>query len=105
METSCSRCPRRTQGRTTRPERDRTTREALDGVRRKYSVTWKENLPWAAGQILIFVLAILAATFLAIFVPSLALGVLRDPFASPWPIIGFCLSIGLILGSVGSLPR
>ena len=87
----------------TRPD-DPRSREALDGVRRKYSVTWKENLPWAAGQILIFVLAILAATFLAIFVPSLALGVLRDPFASPWPIIGFCLSIGLILGSVGSLP-
>jgi len=87
----------------TRPD-DPKSREAFDGVRRKYSVTWKENLPWTAEQILIFVLAFLAATFLAIFVPSLALGVLRDPFASPWPTIGFCLSIGLILGSVGSLP-
>src|SRR5207249_1129169 len=68
----------------TRPD-DPKSREAFDGVRRKYSVTWKENLPWTAEQILIFVLAFLAATFLAIFVPSLALGVLRHPFASPWP--------------------
>jgi oligopeptide/dipeptide ABC transporter ATP-binding protein len=86
-----------------RPD-DPVARRALDGLRRKYSVTWKENLPWTAGQALLSAGAILAATFLGVFAPSLVLAIFAEPFADPWPTIGLCVSIGLILGLVGSLP-
>src|SRR5256886_9197569 len=86
-----------------RPD-DPEARKTLDGLRRKYSVTWKESLPWTVGQALKSAGAFLAAVFLAIVAPSLLLAAVVEPFGDPWSTIGLCVSIGLILGLIGSLP-
>src|SRR2546429_2317040 len=86
-----------------RPD-DPEARKTLDGLRRKYSVTWKESLPWTVEQALKSAGAFLAAVFLAIVTPSLLLAAVVEPFGDPWSTIGLCVSIGLILGLIGSLP-
>jgi len=86
-----------------RPD-DPEARKTLDGLRRKYSVTWKESLPWTVEQALKSAGAFLAAVFLAIVAPSLLLAAVVEPFGDPWSTIGLCVSIGLILGLIGSLP-
>src|SRR5467141_303667 len=79
-------------------------RQTFDALRRKYSVTWKETLPWTPPQMILSAGAFLVASFLALFLPSLALGFFAVPFADPWTTIAFCVTIGLILGLIGTLP-
>ena len=86
-----------------RPE-DPATKRTIDGLRRKYSITWKETLRWTPSQILFLAGAIGVAFFLAFFLPALVMGLLSDPFTDSRATIGFCLATGLILGLVGTLP-
>jgi oligopeptide/dipeptide ABC transporter ATP-binding protein len=79
-------------------------RRILEALRRKYSVTWKESLPWTPRHLLVNAGAFLAASFLALFGPSIVFGVLTVPFADAWSTIALCVAMGLILGAVGSLP-
>ena len=81
---------------------DPDARRRLDALRRKYSVTWKENLPWTSRQVIVTAGAFLVAVFLALLVPSLATGFLTDPFANPWWTILYCVAIGLTLALVGT---
>ncbi|TLZ40593.1 MAG: ATP-binding cassette domain-containing protein, partial [Methanobacteriota archaeon] len=86
-----------------RPE-DPEARRTLEELRRKYSVTWKENFPWTVQERLVSMAALLGAALLGMLVPSIVLGILASPFADPWPTIGFGVAIGLIAGLVGNVP-
>jgi oligopeptide/dipeptide ABC transporter ATP-binding protein len=80
------------------------SRKAMDGLRRKYSLTWKESLRWTVPQVLILVGMIAVATALAFLLPALAMGFSAQPFAEPWAILGFGAAIGALLGGIAPLP-
>ncbi|HYM39832.1 MAG TPA: oligopeptide/dipeptide ABC transporter ATP-binding protein [Thermoplasmata archaeon] len=77
--------------------------KAVDELRRKYSLTWEENQRWTAPQVLLLGGMLTAATVLAFLLPSLAMGLSALPLSGPWPIFGFGVAIGVLLGGIGPL--
>ncbi len=76
----------------------------FDGLRRTYSLSWKEKVPWSAVQ-LIVVAAVLTAAFLTSYlVPVLVAALFQDPFANQGIVLLLSILSGLLLGLIGSAP-
>jgi len=78
--------------------------KVMDEVRRKYSITWKESIPWTWPDVLILAAMVAGGALAAFFVPAAILGLLTDPFTNSWITIGFAAAIGAILGTLASWP-
>ncbi len=77
---------------------------ALDGIRRRYSLTWKETLPWTLRQRLVLATMILAAAYLAFYVPAFVTGLFASPFQNGWTVMFYGIATGLVLGVVAAMP-
>lgn len=78
--------------------------KVMDEIRRKYSITWKESIPWTGAQI-VGIAAMVAFGALAAFIlPAAIVAFLTDPFTNSWITIGFGAAIGAILGTIASWP-
>lgn len=73
-------------------------------LRRRYSLTWKEMVPWTKRQTLTLAAFILAALLSSILLPAGILGLLTVPFVSSWITLGASLVVGFTLGAVGTMP-
>jgi oligopeptide/dipeptide ABC transporter ATP-binding protein len=79
-------------------------RSELDGIRRKYSLTWTETIPWTWKQALLLI-AFLSAGFAAsVFLPAAMGGLFSRPLAQQGYILAAAVLSGILLGAVGSLP-
>ena len=76
----------------------------LNEVRRKYSITWKESIPWTPGDILLLGTVVGIAALAALFLPAATLGLLTNPFFNSWGTILFGAAVGMILGGLAGLP-
>ncbi len=79
-------------------------RRRVDGLRRRYSLTWKESLPWTMRQRLVLLGMLLAGTYLAFFVPAFVLGLFPGSLASGWGVFALGIFTGLFLGIFPALP-
>ncbi len=87
-----------------RMEGDPKAAKEVDEFRRKYSLTWKETVPWTVQQLLVLCGIVAAAFFLGLLLPSLALGYLTTPYTSSATTLGASVAAGLLVGVVGTLP-
>ncbi len=78
--------------------------KAKDTLRRRYSLTWKETIPWTRRQILVLAGFILAAFFVALVALGEIAGLLTSPFTNSWGTLGMSVGLGFILGFVGTMP-
>ena len=76
----------------------------IDEFRRKYSLTWKETVPWTMFQRVLLAAFALAAFLVGLMAPSLVVGYLGAPFTDSLTTIGIALAVGLAVGFIGTLP-
>ena len=76
----------------------------VESFRRKYSVTWKETVPWTITQILLLAGIVAAAFLAALILPALAVGYLTTPYATSVVTMGASITAGLLLGIIGTVP-
>jgi len=76
----------------------------IDALRRKYSFSWKEQLPWDNRQLLIWLGAVTAAFILGLGLPVFAAAVIPGALVDNGFILGASLLCGLLIGVIGSLP-
>src|SRR3989441_1758426 len=76
----------------------------IDALRRKYSFSWKEQLPWDPRQILIWFGAIAAAFILGLGLPVFAAAAIPGALVDNGFILGASLLCGLLIGVIASLP-
>ncbi len=79
-------------------------RQEIDELRRKYSLTWKETIPWKVHQYLLGAGMLALAFFLALMLPTLVAGLLSDPFANGGFVFGAAIVQGVLLGVVPVVP-
>lgn len=80
------------------------TKGKIDQVRRKYSLTWTETMPWTLKQTLLLLGMIASAFWLALAAPILLANLFANPFLDVGFVIGISVLYGLVLGIVASLP-
>ena len=76
----------------------------IDALRRKYSFSWKEQLPWDTRQILIWFGAVAAAFILGVGLSVFAAAVIPGALVDSGFILGASLLCGLLIGVIASLP-
>ncbi len=76
----------------------------IDALRRKYSFSWKEQLPWDNRQLLIWLGATAAAFILGLGLPVFAAAAIPGALVDNGFILGASLLCGLLVGLIGSLP-
>src|SRR5881296_1802884 len=76
----------------------------IDALRRKYSFSWKEQLPWDTLQILIWFGAVAAAFILGVGLSVFAAAVIPGALVDSGFILGASLLCGLLIGVIASLP-
>jgi oligopeptide/dipeptide ABC transporter ATP-binding protein len=83
---------------------DTASSAELNRIRRKYSLTWKERLPWTRGQYETFVGMVVLASLASLFLSALVAAVDPALFSDPASTIGLSIMVGVILGAVAVLP-
>jgi oligopeptide/dipeptide ABC transporter ATP-binding protein len=78
--------------------------ETLRELRRKYSLTWKEQRPWTLLERLIAGLMIATATLVSLLGLTAVLGLFTNPFADVGQVYGFSLTLAVAIGVLGTLP-
>ncbi len=82
-----------------------TANEAeIDELRRKYSLTWKESIPWTWREYLLSAVLLATAFELALLAPLGIAAILADPFANGGFLVGAAVLQGILVGLVGVLP-
>jgi len=77
----------------------------LEDIRRKHSLSWKENRPWTFLHYLILSIVIAGAAIVSAVLPAEVAAVLFAlPFTNGWSVIGEAVATGLLLAFFGSLP-
>jgi oligopeptide/dipeptide ABC transporter ATP-binding protein len=85
--------------------RGRGDETALEKIRRKYSLSWKEKRPWSWVHLTTLALAVLIASLIATALPAfLAASFFRLPFTNGWSLVVQGIATGVILAFFGSLP-
>jgi len=85
--------------------RSRGDEPAVEKIRRKHSLSWKEQRPWTWLHLATLASAILIAGVIATSLPAfLAASFFGLPFTSGWSLVGQGIATGLILAFFGSLP-
>ncbi|MGI0148129.1 MAG: oligopeptide/dipeptide ABC transporter ATP-binding protein [Thermoplasmata archaeon] len=78
---------------------------AVEKIRRKHSLSWKERRPWTWVHLATLALAILIAGLIATGLPAFVVAsFFRLPFTSGWSLVGQGIATGLILAFFGSVP-
>ncbi len=102
LEMPADRYARYEQLRTSAATPEETTE--FDGLRRTYSLSWKEKVPWTAVQLTVLVAVLTAAFLVSFLLPVLIAGLLGDPFANQWLVLLLSIVTGVLLGAIGSAP-
>ena len=76
----------------------------IDAIRRKYSFSWKEKLPWDTRQILTWLGAVAAAFVLGLGLPVFAAAAIPGALVNNGFLIAASLLCGLLIGVIASLP-
>ena len=85
--------------------RGRGDETAVETIRRKHSLSWKERRPWTWLHLVTLAVTVLIAGLIATALPAfLAASFFRLPFTSGWSLVGQGIATGLILAFFGTLP-
>jgi oligopeptide/dipeptide ABC transporter ATP-binding protein len=76
----------------------------IDAIRRKYSFSWTEQLPWDQRQLLTLIGAIAAGFVLGLGIPAIAAALIPKALVNGGFLVGASILCGLLTGTVGSLP-
>ncbi len=77
---------------------------ALRELRRKYSLTWKEQRPWTWEERILVIATITAATLISLLGLTALMGLLTNPFADVGQVYLFSIALAIAMGLLGTIP-
>ncbi len=73
-------------------------------MRRKYSLTWKEQRPWTWMERILVIATIAGATLVSLLALTALIGFLTNPFADLGEVYGFSIALAVAIGLLAPMP-